>query len=209
MKKLLRSIKISPFTVIFFLILLFSGNLKTGLLAFLMLFIHELGHILMILILKYEIRVLKIYPYGCSIELMNGYIRNYFDDLLISSAGPLMYFIGNMIINLLSYYSLVSVLYINYLHSINLNICIFNCLPLLPLDGGRCLVDLISLMINERVGVITTRLISIIIPMLFIFKSSIWFKVFFVYIIYFNILELFKYNDSKNYRNYIEKQIKF
>ncbi len=112
-------------------------------LAFFWIIVHELAHYFIVLKLGVESEKLKVHLLGARLEI------NYFDELelreklFICFAGPLF----NLIIALL-YFIFYRFFPLNeYIYStieINLVLCIFNLLPIYPLDGGKIVEALLE-----------------------------------------------------------------
>ena len=140
--------------------------------------VHELGHIITSIILKWKIKKISIYPFGGMItfdELLNKPIS---EELLISISGVIMQSI---------YFIIILFLYNNLYISNNLfilfkhyhySIFLFNLIPIYPLDG----VKITNLILNKFFNYKLSHKISIII--------SIIFLIFFSYISIFYYLNL-------------------
>ncbi len=159
-------IKINLKIFIFILIFLLTGQLKIyGILMFFAL-IHELGHLLAGVMLKFKPESLKIMPMGLCIsfnisaEEYNGKNSKLLrlKKIIIASAGPIT---NILIIILLSIFKLGlseenKVLYIYS----NILIAIFNLLPIYPLDGGRIIKGMLNLWLDKSKTIKLTNTIS-------------------------------------------------
>lgn len=87
--------------------------------------IHELAHILVAIILKAKVTEIIFLPFGLNARYQNIY--NNKKDILISMAGPIVSLILSLILKSETH---------KYMNAI---ICIFNLLPIYPLDGGKIL----------------------------------------------------------------------
>ncbi len=112
--------------------------------------IHELGHVLMGLILGLKPEKIELMPFGLSVAFKletkdyNTKIKSAnlleVKKIAIALAGP----ITNLIIILLFLYIPLSFTKDNIIYA-NLLIMIFNLLPIFPLDGGRALKSIIHI----------------------------------------------------------------
>lgn len=127
-------ITISPYIFISISILLLKCKLANLLLCFLVLTIHELGHIITTYILKEEISILKILPFGFSCKLKNQSQVDKNKMLKILIAGPAVNFVTAGLV----FYWTQEFAIINFL------IGIFNLLPIFELDGMRIVSILIK-----------------------------------------------------------------
>ncbi|MGG5462775.1 site-2 protease family protein [Clostridium sp. B9] len=126
--------------LIIFFILSFKFNLA---LAFFWIIIHELAHYLVVLKLGLESEMFKVHILGARLEIRDYDELSAKEKLLICIAGPLL----NLMVTILfiiiyifmpdNYYVLSSM-------EINLVLCIFNLLPIYPLDGGKILGALLE-----------------------------------------------------------------
>lgn len=128
-------------------------------------FMHELGHVIAGILLKFKPDTLKIMPYGFNIsfeadckdynnKVKNGNILS-LKKLIIALAGP----VTNLIIIAIIYiYIILSkrdvFIGISSIMAIyaNILIAIFNLLPIYPMDGGRIIKELLNISFrNKRV----------------------------------------------------------
>ena len=149
---------------IFILIFLFTGQLEIYGILMIFALIHEIGHMIIGILLRFKPSRLRIIPFGFNISF-NTYCEDYnkkvvkaniliLKKLLIAMAGP----ITNLIIALIVY-----VLKINNSEIIvysNLLIAIFNLIPIYPLDGGRIIKYIINIFLGRRKAFYYSNLIS-------------------------------------------------
>lgn len=204
LKRCWRSIKVTPTAILVWGILFCTGYAKIACYLLSILFLHELGHCIVILVLGYEIRTLTLHPYGCSIVIWNECNTNYIDDLLITIGGPLMFFVIFKFIELLWNLNLLSRIGYQYLLSANINLLVFNCLPIFPLDGGRCMRDICCIIIGSITGEIMASVLSIGLSILAISLFPLWFQVVFVIIILYNLFQIYEMLQFLPYRKVIE-----
>lgn len=202
---------------IFFFLILFIITNQIEVYALIMLFalIHEMGHLLCGLILKFEAESLRIMPLGFSIEFKTN-IDDYnkkilksnvvsLKKLLISLAGP----VTNIVIIIIS-----ALLHLNeiIIYS-NLIILIFNLIPIYPLDGGRIIKNLSKILVgNKKAQYYQNKISNIFVIIITIISSiavyyykniGILLAVIFIWIL--NIHENKKYNLYKKIYKSIDK----
>ncbi len=111
--------------------------------------IHELGHFITALCLRWPVRKVVIYPYGGCSYFDNDINVPLWQELLVLIMGPLMQII---VVNILP----LDIDNLVLLHRYSNLILIFNLLPIYPLDGGRLIQIVLSYFISYyRVLVIT------------------------------------------------------
>ena len=64
---------------------------------------------------------------------------NSVNEILIAMGGPLSIYVSSFLLYVLYEFGFISMSFYEYLFDINLNIFLFNILPIYPLDGGRVL----------------------------------------------------------------------
>lgn len=118
--------------VIFYII---TRNIKIFALTMIFILIHELGHLIMGIILGLKLSRINVTILGFSIEFDNYGKERRLNKILIDSSGPAV----NFIIFIFSI--IVDLPECSY---INLILLLINLLPIVPLDGGRILKTILS-----------------------------------------------------------------
>lgn len=123
-------IKINLATYFFFLLSFLCGYFKNVLYIFLIVFIHELGHVIVIRAFKYKIVEVELYPFGGITKIDKPLNSSLTKEAIIGIAGITMQLILGLFLNLthLKDYQLLSFY--------NKTILAFNLLPIIPLDGS-------------------------------------------------------------------------
>ena len=147
---------------IFLFALIFLLMKKIEMYALIMMFalIHEFGHIIMAIILKYKIESIEIVPYGIKMKFKVNY-----DDynkkigkgslislkkILIGVAGPFFNLMLCLIVLICTHFG------VNFFNEnanifyANLLIFIFNLIPIYPLDGGRILQEILHITLGLK-----------------------------------------------------------
>ncbi len=174
MMNILKKFKINIATYFLILTFLFTGLIKNIILIYLIVIVHELGHILIIKILKYKIIRVDIYPMG-GVTLIDKKVNTKIShELLIASFGVIMQFFLGLIFyaffknNLISYNTYF--LFRNY----NKTIMFFNLIPIIPLDGYHILNSLIELFLPFKYAFRSCFIISLISLVLFMLYNGIF-----------------------------------
>lgn len=205
--------RINNLTYLYLLFVLLTGLYKDLMIIITILVIHEIGHIIMIMHLKYHINELVIYPFGGVLYInkpINCLIK---DDLLISVAGIGMQFILILIIYILKP-TLSTYLYNRFLYY-NILIAILNLLPIYPLDGYKLLNALINYIFSFYNSYCLSIIISIGVFLILIF--SLGYQNFIIYLASIGIIistinfkKIFeKFNMERLYLNYPYRKIKY
>ena len=189
MKNILKLFKINIFTYIYFFLCLLTGYIKESSIIFFIVIIHELGHIITTLILKYRIIKSELYPFGGMTfvdKKINSPLKH---DLLIYLSGV----ISQIIIGIIIYYICNSNTFFYY----NKIIIIFNLIPIYPLDGFYILSILLQYKISFYKSLQIMKYVSILFMTIFIifYNSQI-------IIITFLIIQNFSYFKNINKIHY-------
>ena len=153
---------------IFVFLVLFYFTRQIQIYAIIMIFcmVHELSHLLAGILLKMKVKRVSLLPVGLSIEFSltkkdyNEKILNANKlerkKMMIAIAGPLSNLFIMLMISFMKINTNLSttILYANFL------IAIFNLLPIYPLDGGRILKSIFSLLCNKKTATIYCNRIS-------------------------------------------------
>ena len=156
-------IKLNLKVFLFLIIFLITKQIKIYALIMLFALLHELGHLIMGLILGYKPESISIIPTGfcikfkttCkdyNVKIKKGNLLSV-KKILIAIAGPLTNLI--LIIGAIIYYKIFgrNMLIENSIESIiysNILIFVFNMLPIYPLDGGRIIKEIICIAYGRK-----------------------------------------------------------
>ena len=138
MMNILKLFKVHILTYLYFLLCFLTGYIHEAIVIFLIVIIHELGHVFVTILYKYKIISLEILPFGGitkSQRRINIPINN---EILLYLSG-----VFNQIIFMIVIYCL-NIKTNNMFYYFNLLIIIFNLLPIYPLDGffvTKCLIE--------------------------------------------------------------------
>ena len=139
-------IEINLKIILLLILIVILNKIEIYMLFIIFILCHELSHMVMGIILGFKPKTLRLNPLGVSIEFYNydeNNKKNKWKRILTYLAGPL----------------------------INLLIGIFNLLPILPLDGGKVLKEILKLIYNPKIASIfminITKSILIIVSLIY------------------------------------------
>lgn len=166
---------------IFIFLILFYFTRQIGIYSIIMLFaiIHECGHLLAGIVLNMKVKRLTLMPMGLSVEFALK-TEDYNEKILkankieikrlvVAIAGPLVNLLIMFIVILIGKDTAFNMVIIYS----NLLIALFNLLPIYPLDGGRILKSILSLLCNKQKANIYINRISNIILFIITFVFSL------------------------------------
>lgn len=146
-------LKIDLKIFIFFVLFYLTKQIELYSTIMILCIIHELGHVLMGIILGFKIEKIEIMPFGLSVafkvnvddynkKMKKGNILQ-LKRIAIAVAGPLT----NLIMLLIVLHTDINLKIVSneVLAYANILIMLFNLLPIYPLDGGRILKELIHI----------------------------------------------------------------
>lgn len=128
---------VHPFTLVYIIVSIVTGNFFEYISALLIVCIHESGHYLMAKLFKFKIEKVEIFPFGAFLSIRDFGLHHICQELIMLLAGlawhlPIYFVIkfcgGN-----------------EYLLSVNRLVFVFNLLPIYPLDGSKILLLIISM----------------------------------------------------------------
>ena len=175
------SLKIDLKIFIFFILFYLTKQIKLYATIMILCIIHELGHVLMGLVLGLKIEKIEIMPMGLSvsfklnIEDFNKKIQKgsvlQLKKIAIAIAGPLTNLI--MLLIVLNTNINLKIVSNEILAYANILIMLFNLLPIYPLDGGRIFKELIQIFEGSIKAKIYIRKISKVVVIILTMLASI------------------------------------
>lgn len=136
------NLKILFVIILFFLL----NNLDLYIMFLLFVFIHEIAHLIVGVLIGGKPKKLYINPFGISLEIYSYRKNKSLNKILFYLIGPLSNFIFAVIFKHLE----LDIVLKEKLIYTNLAICFFNLLPILPLDGGKILKEILISVARSR-----------------------------------------------------------
>lgn len=167
----MKIIKINIVTIYFLLILFLCGYLKIGLIIFLIVIIHELGHVFFTLLFHHKVIDITIYPFGGITRINKDLNTPIYKELLIASGGVIF----QLLLFLINNYFPLSVYVKSNFIKYNFSILFFNLLPIIPLDGSIILNALLNKIFSYKKSYYLYFIISIIGIFIYLI-TNIWFS---------------------------------
>lgn len=158
MKRL--KITLSPLTVVFTVGILLFFDGKAFLIYWVSILLHEYAHHLVALRFGLCMDEIRLYPFGA---VLYGELHRLdcWQEIAVALAGPLFNLFPSVVFTALWW--MVPELYVltDAVVTANTSLALFNLLPLYPLDGGRILLNLLTLKKNPRAAFRFLRIFSL------------------------------------------------
>lgn len=218
------SIKIDLKIFLFLFLFLLTSQFEIYIILFVFAILHELGHLVAGLILKFKPEEMRLTPMGLQIRFktqareINAKIKQAREinikRAIIAIAGPITNFAIAVIAIIVAWvsgnaqniYIYQIIIYSNFL------IGMFNLIPIYPMDGGRLLKEVLTISCGRKkaykITYITSKTILILltavasVAILYIQNIAILFIL--AYLWYLEINEIRIYNRRKNIENIVE-----
>lgn len=139
MIKITRFFYIHILTIPLLLLACAVGALRTTLMAYCIVSVHELFHLFAALLLSVRVKSVIVMPFGMTLRLSDALIRQPAKEILIALAGPFANVLMLVICAALRHYYIWAEESMFLCQGINRMILLLNLTPALPLDGGRAL----------------------------------------------------------------------
>ena len=173
----MKNIKINYLTYYLLILYFMCGLIKTGIIVFFIVLIHELGHVFFAKIFNFKINSVTIYPFGGYTKLEKDINTSFYKDILLSLGGIIFQVILLLIFNILYKNMYLSKNTIDIFNQYNSLIMLFNLLPIIPLDGSIILENILSKFFSYKLSI----------------KLNMYLSIFFLFIFF-----LFNYKYSLN-----------
>ena len=168
MKSTINKFKIHEWTYVFFFLAFCMGLFQRVLILFIILFIHELGHLFFIKICGYSLVELVIYPFGGICKVSHRINDSILKDLLISLGGIFAQLVLEFFLFRSSFYSKDLFLFYNQI------ILCFNLLPIIPLDGSVFFHHFLEFFFSFEISLTIYERISLLFLILFFLYNVIF-----------------------------------
>ena len=193
-----NTFKIHPLTYIIALIFIIVGYFKFYLSFMLVLFMHELGHITLSLIFKWNIKNIVLLPLGFLLKFKDNLNKPLLEEFFISISGIVFQLI------------FISLFHSHYLVISSNIILIFNLLPIYPLDGSKVINIVLNKITNFKTSYFLTLLFSFVTIILLISMSvinkSLLFMISFIPLLI-NLIELIINKDAVFVKFLLERHL--
>ena len=137
--------KIHPTTWLVIAITVLTAHFQEMLMLLTIIIVHELGHAVGAAYFKWRIKSITILPFGGMVETEEYGNRTLREDLIVTILGPLQHLWLFLIAFLLYSIGIMEQSTFSTFVYVNGAVCLFNLLPIWPLDGGKLLFLLLSL----------------------------------------------------------------
>ena len=213
-------LKIDLKIFIFFVLFYLTKQIKLYATIMVLCIIHELGHVVMGIIMGLKIEKIEIMPLGLSVsfklniddynkKIKKGNILQ-LKKIAIAGAGPLT----NLIMLIIVLYTNINLKIVSneVLAYANILIMLFNLLPIYPLDGGRILKELLHIFegsikskayirkVSKLVMILLTMMASI--AVMYLKNIAIFFSVIYLWIV---VIRENRRNDIYNLANIVRE----
>ena len=188
MKNILNKVYLHPIFLLTLFIFTSIGYFRFITHFMLLIIIHELGHILISLIFKWNIDKIIILPFGGLTKYNEIINRPLIEEFLISVAG--------ITFQIIFYILIKDIVDYKYFSAINYFIILFNLLPIYPLDGSKILNIFFNVVTSYKNGLSLTIIISYIFIIIF---SLLFFNVnkIIAFVLVFLMLEVNKLHKER------------
>ena len=168
MKNILDKIKID--NILWFLILLglLSGYLKNIFIIFVIVIVHELGHVFFFSLFNINIDSIVIYPFGGVTKVNKKIHERIYKDILISLGGIIFQILLFFLIQYLYKVGIIVYSTFDLFLIYNKSVILFNLIPIIPLDGSKLLLSICSKFVSYRLSYIIMIVVSSLSLLLFI-----------------------------------------
>lgn len=191
---MMNKFKIHPFYYLVASLSILNGFFKDFMFITIIIFIHEIGHILGAVIYKWKIEKIVILPFG-GITIFNELLnRRIFEELIIVILGPLFQIVFTYIINI--NIKLNNNLFLYYSNII----LIFNLLPIIPLDGSKLFNLFTDYLFPYKKSYLITLYNSFILLFIFLIYTIFNFNLIILLMIIFLSIKNIKEYNNRNYR---------
>lgn len=151
----ITKIKFNNLTIYFLLVAFLCGYIKNALVVLFIVLFHELGHVLISVLLGYKIQSIEIFPFGGVTKIDKMLNTKIYKDILIAVFGVVFQLV-------IHWLCLVGHITDPLVYQYNLSIMLFNLLPIIPLDGSKIVFELLNYKFSYQKSLLVYNFVSII-----------------------------------------------
>jgi len=129
---------------------------------FVLVLVHELGHIVMAHAVGWKVSKVKLLPFGGVVEVDESTGSTAIEEIKVAIAGPLQNVWMACLAWGLGELGLWNYEWVEYLIQANIIIALFNLLPIYPLDGGKIVLACLSYMTSFYAALVWAARLSLI-----------------------------------------------
>lgn len=143
-----------------------------------------MGHFIAGKLLHLKVKEIKIFMFGGVTTLNEDLNLNIYKEILLLIMGPITQILFVALLFILYRLEFISTLAYTKFYSINMLLLKFNLLPILPLDGGKLINNLLDLIISYDLSHTISIIISFIsLPLLFTFDNKLLIIILFTFLL--------------------------
>ena len=161
MKNILNKVYFHPIFLSSVLLFTLMGYFRFISYFMLLIIVHELGHILVSMIFKWDIDKIIILPFGGLTKFNEIINRPLIEEFLIAISG--------IVVQIIFYLLIKNSIKYEYFNMINYFIILFNLIPIYPLDGSKILNVIFNVFTSYKNSISLTCIVSYICIILLIF----------------------------------------
>lgn len=170
----MSKIRVDISTYVIVLLSFLAGYFEYTFLTIIIIIVHEMGHFLTGYFLKLKVKEISLFMFGGVTIFDEDLNLNIFKELLVVVMGPVVQMLFYMLVYYLYTKGFVSVNTMKKVSTINLILLEFNLLPILPLDGGKILNNILDLILSYDLAHKVSLAVSFLaLPLVFLFDNKL------------------------------------
>ena len=143
-----------------------------------------MGHFITGKLLHLKVKEIKLFMFGGVTTLDEDLNLNIYKEILLLIMGPITQILFVALLLILYRLEIISTLSYIKFYNINMLLLKFNLLPILPLDGGKLINNLLDLIISYDLSHTISIIISFIsLPLLFTFDNKLLIIILFIFLL--------------------------
>jgi len=179
-------------------LVIYAGYFKEYLITFCTILLHEIGHMIAAALFGKKIYSVRVLPVGLNIDIEKD-TDSQWKYILIYSAGPFINILLSTFFLILSSYYYTNSGNMRFFIYVNIYLAVFNLLPVIPLDGGRILNEVLTGWVGLFSAARYTKRTSLVICILLILFGAL--QIFFnpsnLSLIFIGVFILFSLKSAK------------